>query len=264
MMHIYIPTYRRVDKQKTWSGLPADIRQRTTLVCVAEEAQALRRATGARVLVQPPHIKTISAKRQWIVDQCDAEKLVMLDDDLRFCARDPVRGMGRLEGKDVVGGGVYLPTSSMKDVQTMFGELEDQLDDYAHAGISMRSGNQSRFPGWHENKRMIYVLAYDVERLRRFARFDSIAHREDMWVTLKLLTAGFSNSVSYKYAIDSHYNKAGGEASAGRTVHASNLDAQRLADEFPKYVRAVEKTYKSIPRVEVVVQWSKAWQHHLS
>lgn len=264
MMQIYIPTYRRVSVQKTWSGLPADIRQRTTLVCVAEEAQALRSATGAKVLIQPAHIKTIAAKRQWIVDQCDAEKLVMLDDDLRFCARDPVRGMGRVEGKEVVGGGVYLPTSSRKDVQAMFGELEEQLDTYAHAGISMRSGNQSRFPGWHENKRMIYVLAYDVARLRRFARFDGIAHREDMWVTLKLLTAGLANTVSYKYAIDSHYNKAGGEASAGRTVTASNEDAHKLAREFPKFVKAVEKSYKSIPRVEVVVQWSRAWQKHLA
>lgn len=260
MMQIYIPTYRRVSKQTTWGSLPPSLRQRTTLVCVADEADALRRATGGHVLVQPKHVTTISAKRQWIVDQCETEKLVMLDDDLRFCVRDPKLGTGKYDGKDYIGGGVTLNTAGPKDVEAMFAELEAQLDTYAHAGFSMRMGNQSRTPKWHENKRTVYALAYDVERLRRFARFDDIEHREDMWVTLKLLTAGLANSVSYKYAVDQVYGKTGGESAAGRTMDRSNDDAYRLAAEFPEYVRAVQKNYKaSTPRVEVVAQWTKAW-----
>jgi hypothetical protein len=260
-LRIYIPTYRRVDRQLTWSFLPLAVRARTTLVCPADEATALRRATGGTVLVQPAHVTTISAKRQWIVDQCDAETLCMLDDDLRFSVRDPVSGRGTSDD----GRGCALLKAGPRDVERMFAELEAQLNTYAHAGVSMRMGNQSRTLGWHENKRMCYVLAYRTNTLRRFARFDEIAHREDMMVTLRLLQAGYANSVSFEFTADQVYAAKGGEAAAGRSMDASNADAERLAAAFPDLVRVVEKIYKvSTLRKEVVVQWNKAWNAHLS
>ena len=260
-LSIYIPTYRRTGRQITWGFLPKSVREHTTLVCPADEADALRRATGGRVLVQPPHVKTIAAKRQWIVDQCDTEQLCMLDDDLRFSVRDPVAGRGTNEDA----GGCALNKVGPRDVERMFSEMSDQLTQYAHAGVSMRMGNQSRPPGWHTCKRMVYVLAYDVATLRRWARFDEIAHREDMMVTLRLLQAGFANVVSYEFTADQVYASKGGESAAGRDMEASNEDACRLAATFPGLVRVTSKAYKvSTVRQEVVVQWNKAWNKALS
>jgi len=260
-MRIYIPTYRRVDRQLTWSFLPKSVQARTVLVCPKDEAAALRRATGGTVLVQPASITTIAKKRQWIVDQCDAEYLCMLDDDLRFSVRDPVAGLGTNED----GRGCALLKTGPRDVERMFSELEQQLHTHAHGGISMRMGNQSRPPGWHECKRMVYVLAYDLAVLHRFARFDEIAHREDMMVTLRLLQAGYANTVSYEFTADQVYASKGGESAAGRSMDESNKDAERLAAAFPDLVRVTEKAYKgSTPRKEVVVQWNKAWNRHLS
>lgn len=260
-MTLYIPTYRRTDRQLTWSQLPVSVQQRTFLVCPKDEAGALRRATGARVIEQPAHITTIAAKRQWIVEQCDTETLCMLDDDLRFSVRDPKTGRGTNED----GLGCALNKCGPRDLERLFSEMEQQLGTYAHAGVSMRMGNQSKPPGWHLNKRMVYVLAYHVPTLRRFARFDTLAHREDMYVTLRLLEHGFANVVSYEFAADQVYASKGGESAAGRSMDASNADAERLAAMFPEYVRVNERAYKnSVPRKEVTVQWSKAWQQHLA
>jgi hypothetical protein len=256
-LHIYIPTYRRVHAQVTLSRLPPKWLERTTLVCVREEAKPLSKL--GNVLVQPAHIKTIAAKRQWIVEQCKHDKLVMLDDDLRICMRRNGTRSTKYPG-DVA---LVQADHAMQDL--FFTELEEQLDTYAHAGCSMRMGNQSSLPLWHENKRMCYVLAYQTEVLRRFARFDEIAHREDMYVTLKLLRAGYANSVSYLWAADQIYNKAGGESAAGRSMEKSNADAYTLAKLFPDHVKANMKNYKdSVPRVEVVVQWTKAFNERLS
>jgi hypothetical protein len=260
-MHIYIPTYRRVDAQITLTRMPREWRERTTLVCVRDEEKPLRdRYRDVNILVQPSEVKTIAAKRQWIVDQCPHDKLVMIDDDIRLC----VRRLGMQSGK-YPEGDVSLLQADKFSQALLFQELETQLDKYAHAGVSMRMGNQSRAPGWHENKRMCYLLAYRTETLRRFARFDTIAHREDMYVTLRLLTAGFANTVSHLWAADQIYNKAGGENAAGRSMDASNKDAYRLAEMFPQFVRAEKKAYKnSVQRVEVVVRWTKAFNENLS
>jgi hypothetical protein len=261
-MDIYIPTYRRVNMQKTWTFLSPRTRERTQLVCVRDEAKSLHRATGARILVQPARVRTIAEKRQWIVDQCEAPYLCMLDDDLRLCVRDPIWGQGKSVNEEVR----LLPCNN-KESDRLFEELRAQLDTYAHAGISMRMANRGMLPGWHLNKRMCYVLAYNLATLRQFARFDDIQHREDMWTTLKLLEAGFANSVSFEFCADQLYAKAGGESAMGRTMKASNQDAERLAKEFPGLVKVQQREYRaavSIKRLEVTVQWKQAFAHHLS
>jgi len=214
------------------------------------------------VLVQPSNIETISAKRQWIIDQCESPYLVMLDDDLRLCVRDPIFGQGKSKNEEVR----LLPCDN-KESDRLFKELRQQLDSYAHAGISMRMANRGMLPGWHQCKRMCYVLAYHLPTLRTFARFDSISHREDMWVTLKLLEAGFANSVSFEFCADQLYAKKGGESAAGRKMKDSNADARKLQTEFPNLVKAEWREYRaavSIKRLEVTVQWKKAWQEYLS
>ena len=121
--------------------------------------------------------------------------------------------------------------------------------------------NRGMLPGWHLNKRMCYVLAYRLDTLRRFARFDSIAHREDMWTTLKLLEHGFANSVSFEFCADQLYAKAGGESAAGRNMKDSNKDAEKLARAFPGLVKVQLRNYRaavSIKRLEVQVQWKQA------
>lgn len=261
-MAIYIPTYRRVAMQKTWTFLSPDTRERTTLVCVKDEAKALHRATGGRVLVQPERVQTISAKRQWLVDQCSHPYLVMLDDDLRLCVRDPIHGQGKSVNEEV-----RLLPCNRKESDRLFTELREQLNSYVHAGISMRMANRGMAPGWYPCKRMCYVLGYEVATLRQFARFDAIAHREDMWVTLKLLEHGFANSVSFEFCADQLYAKKGGESAAGRKMKESNKDAEKLAAEFPGLVKAQWRDYRaavSIKRLECTVQWKKAWAQHLA
>jgi hypothetical protein len=181
---------------------------------------------------------------------------------LRLCVRDPIWGQGKSVNEEVR----LLPCNN-RESDRLFTELRAQLDTYAHAGISMRMANRGMLPGWHLNKRMCYVLSYNLAILRQFARFDSIAHREDMWVTLKLLEHGLANSVSFEFCADQLYAKAGGESAMGRTMKESNADAKKLAKEFPEFVKVQLRDYRaavSIKRLECTVQWKQAWAQHLA
>lgn len=250
-MQIVIPTYRRVHDQATFLGLPGELHKRVTFVVDERDSAGLwakYRETGVTMLVHPPGIATIAQKRAWILGSMKHEKIVMLDDDLRFAAR-------------LTPESTKLAPATPLQVLEGFIRLEDALSLYAHAGFSARQGNNNLEAGWHENTRMMYVLGYRTEVVREHCQLGRIEHREDMDYTLQLLRAGFANSVYTDLCVDQRYNAAGGASASGRTVAASNADAHKLAELHPGVVKVVQKAYSgSVPRQEVIVQWKKAYQ----
>jgi hypothetical protein len=249
-MQIYIPTYRRAYEQATYGQIPPNWRPQTTFVADESDAQILRNryaAHGCEVLVHPPEVRTIAAKRAWILANTPHEKIVMFDDDLAIFTRDP--------------NSVALKTSKPEEVDTALRELSHKLNDLAHAGWSARRGNNHGPYGWAGNGRMMYCLGYRPSVLRRLCELGRIEHREDMDYTLQLLRKGFPNAVDFRYAVgDAGYNTRGGCRSQ-RTVEASDADALKLAELHPGFVKVVEKKYKgSLNRKEVVCAWKKAYE----
>lgn len=264
-MDVVIPTYRRVARQATLKGLPATWLGRTTLVVDQHDAELAQSATyraqlrGVRVLVHPPEVRTIAAKRAWILRRWQGP-LVMLDDDLRFAVR---KRPGTTDPA--------LREATAEDLEQQLEALAQQLRTVAHAGWSARQGNNRQEGGWKEATRQMYVLGYDADRLRGLEEtgrvtLGRIGFREDMDLTLQLLRLGLPNAVSYDVTAD----QAAGYAAAGgctdeRTVEGSDADALRLAELHPGLVKVVKKEYKgSLHRNEVVVQWRKAYEQGLA
>lgn len=253
-LRVVIPTYRRNNHQVTYGYLPPEWRARTTFVVDGRDAVALRLLAapyGSEVLVHPPEILTIAAKRAWIIEQTGWDKVLMLDDDLRPCSRRTGSG---------------LPTALPEEVNATFSLIEDRLDELVHVGISARQGNNHLNAGWNVNKRMMYALGYRTDVMRRVCELGRIDTREDMDYSLQLLRQGYANAVWADVCVDQRgYAKGGGCQAEGRTVERSNADAVKLSSLHPGLVRITEKQYKTtLHRQEVVVSWARAYQEGIA
>jgi hypothetical protein len=251
-VHIYIPTYRRVDRQWTLRELPPNWLKKTTLVIDETDYKPLRRITkdiGVDLLVHPPNITSIAKKRAWIIKVTDETKILMLDDDLRFCKR-------RYKEDGIK---YQILKSVPEEVDWCLRQVDLALNRFAHVGIGPRQGNnQIKERYWRMNGRMIYALGYRPDIVREVCKLGRIEHREDMDYTLQLLRAGYENKVLVDMCLDQQYNGRGG-ASEQRSMEASNADALKLAKLHPKLVKVTSKEYShSIPRNEVICYWRKA------
>lgn len=248
-MRIYIPTYRRPGAQHTFNALSPYWRERTTLVLDAWDARVMANwlnDNDAAIWIPPENIQTIAAKRAWIIENAQEEKIVMMDDDLRFAVR--VREDDKIR----------LRPAGGEQVEYHLHDLEKRLDHFVHAGFSARQGNNRLPAGWRSPARMMYILGYRPEILREECELGRIETREDFDYTLQLLRKGLANSVTADICVDQKYNAKGG-CSEDRTVEASNADADRLVELHPGFVKIVEKDYKSsVPRREVTIQWKRA------
>lgn len=250
-MKIVIPTKGRISNQLTYENLPLELRKRTVFVCPQSEGFWLeQKYPSAQVMRQPDPDMRIGDKRKWIMDTTDEEKIVMLDDDLRFAVRrddDP---------------GLFRKAES-SDVLKAFYELEEILSpEVAHAGFSVRGsgiGTSAKKGGWQiSGKRMQYSLGYHVPTVNANASFGRLNSREDMDVTLQLLTKGYPNAVNFTFVTDQKFGNPGG-CTAERVIALADADALALVAFFPQFVSAVQKSYKDSPnRLEVVCQWQQA------
>ena len=213
-MRIFIPTRGRVGKQITLRSLPDSLRQRTWLVVPKDEAKA---HDHCNILVQPSSISTISEKRAWIFKQAHkegVEKLTMIDDDCGFYARGPK--------------GLIKEYATDKVIEDLFQWIENQLDDFAHAGISSRMGNNHVDEDTKRTTRMMHALSYHVPIAIQHLKFNRVAFREDFDYTLQLLRKGYDNIVRYDVCVAPGAYGAKGGCADERTVEKSNLEAEKI------------------------------------
>jgi hypothetical protein len=107
---------------------------------------------------------------------------------------------------------------------------------------------------------MCYSLGYYLPVVLKECELGRIGIREDMELSLQLLLKGYPNAIWHQTVTDQReYGRTGGAASE-RTMEISNADAEKLAQLFPGYVTVTKKDYRSsVPRLEVMVQWQKAY-----
>lgn len=254
-LQIVIPTKGRMPRQATLGYLPPEWCQRTTLV-VNEADASLRRLydlRGASVLVHPPEVDTIAKKRQWIIENPVFNKIVMLDDDLRFAHRTP-------------GEGTKLHQATHEEIDAALRWIEDTLrSGVIHCGWSARQGNNNVEESVLKTARMMFVLGYDCMNIRHLianghVTLGRVRTREDMELTIQLLKCGYWNEVNFNIAADqvSGFGAKGG-CFDERTIESTSADAEAFAALHPGLVKVVEKSYKGSPnRKEVIVQWKKA------
>ena len=267
-MKIIIPTHNRVHKQVTLNSIPEKIRDDVILVSsLKSEAEELRELYPSNEVLIAKGIKGIAAKRQWIMKNIVASKILMLDDDMYFFGRCPYKhreykGRWKLS-PDAPEGTKLLSVKYASDAKliTMFGRISKQLNAQAHVGISSRMGNDCEEQSWKLNGRMMHAIGYNRETFfKENLNFGEVKFREDFNITLHLLRRGYSNSIFYDICCAPGTYGATGGVSAERTVEGSDKEALKLKRIHPDFVRIKEKEYNNVPRKEVTIQWKKAYE----
>ena len=249
---IYIPTYKRLDRQPTAKALK-EAGARFALVVRPEEAmQAIDLGYDVRIL--PPTVKNIGQTRQWIVDNAEHDVCIMMDDDLVFAVR------GKREDNPL-----YLSPADNNDVARMILWMYDRLTDkYAIAGISAREGNNRKTEDTELNTRMMRCWGVHVPTFKKVgASFENMSCMEDFDVILTFLTNGYPNIVSNVWTTNQAGSNTDGGCSDYRTLEVQAQAAEALASRYPKFVKVVEKETKGSwgggVRKDVTVYWKKAY-----
>lgn len=248
-MEIYIPTRGRV-YQETFTNLPPEIKKKIHFVVPHEEAS--RWGDGeSRYLHSPLGVHGIGPTRQWIIDQAQDKKIVMLDDDLVFATRredEPAK---------------FRPSMD-QELRLLFNSIDVHLDNFAHVGVSTREGGNRDTSALVFNTRLLRILAYRTDVLKREkVRFDRLEFMEDFDVTLQLLRKGYPNVKINWIVHNQRSSNAPGGCSAYRNLKGQSNAAFGLAALHSSFVSVVQKTTKTAwngaTRDDVIIQWKRAF-----
>ena len=262
-MRIYIPTIGRTGLQRTWDAIPGDWRPWAYLVCPADEAKAHYRA-GRRVVVCTE--KGIGPVRHWIMQNAPCDKVLMLDDDLKFNVKGPRRdGLPGDGTRNSPKFGLYDVTPNT--MSAMLHEVRRRLTVYAHGSIVPRFGCNG-IADDEECTRGLRALAYRTDIFRRHKlRFDAVPLMEDFYVQLSLLTRGYKSFTITDWVQDQPGKSgAAGGCSTYRTAELQETAARALAKAFHPDAKLITKTVKTkwgdlgTTRADVRIQWKAAYE----
>lgn len=269
-MNIFIPTLGRYNVQNcTLDWLSAFLPHRPPwdeLVWIVVQRHEwelyfkLKEKYGCNIICLPERITRIAPTRQFIAEHCKIfgiKKFVMMDDDLTFYNRrhqdsQDENEWWRLSGAD--------PGEVYDMIYTMF----EDLDTYAHVGISGREGNKWCREAWTENTRYMRVAGYQTDAYLS-CELNRIDCMEDFDVELQLLEKGYPCKVYYCWAQGQGKSNEEGGCSVWRTNEVHNNAAQLLLELHPDSVSLRQKFNVSDPtdfgrRLEVTVQWKQAFR----
>lgn len=254
---IYIPTYKRIGRQETWSWLPADVqRDHAFLVAVPEEAEALE-MLGYNVLSCPA--QGIAATRQWIMDNHDLARgnvAIMMDDDLKFSVRrqdEPTK--------------FVKPAKGSPEVQEMLDLMEGLMDFVPFGGLAARSGANRVTEPYRMNARIYDSWVVNVKVARALnIRVDRVPFMEDFDTALQFLHYGFPNLMLNTHVKDDNGSNVSGGCSAYRDDTGQELAAMQLKGLWPDFVTLVQRpAWNGMDgsRTDVRIGWAKAYKQGL-
>lgn len=275
---VVIPTHRRVDRQVTFAGLPAELRAKTLLLASdPAEAKALRKKYKHDLVyaVNDPTVDGIAKKRQWIIENVKSANIFQLDDDMYFfrrCNKEYRTWEGAKSGRWVMNddakaeGRIFLFKDGFTDAMKMkrWDYIRNQMVEHGvvHTCIGSRLMNNNVKPDIKWIGRAMHAIGHNRRTLLKHGiRFDEVKFREDFNVTLHLLRLGYPNMLLTNFIVNPLTYGSKGGASEERTVKKSDIAAVKLARIHAPFVKVVDREYKgSIPRKEVIVHWASAYK----
>lgn len=253
-MLIFVHSSGRAGTLPTYDALMRSrYRDDVRLVVQGKEVETYKQAhPDAEIIVLPPEVTMLSPTRQWLLENSETKKFVLVDDDLTFSKR---RSDDRTK----------FQSATNADITAMLKAMERQLDKYAHVGVLAREGGNRITDTYTECIRMMRILGYRQDIVQHVgARFDRIMTKQDFDMTLQLLRAGHPNRVLCNWVHNQAGSNAAGGCSAYRTPEVMDRSAHKLAKLHPGYVKVVEKETKGAwgggVRMDVLVQWKKAFK----
>jgi hypothetical protein len=273
-MVIYVPTYKRTDRDLTLQNIPFRWLGRTVIVCGPGEGDFYaERYRTARVVESV--LSTIAAKRVWIFRDAHRhkhEKIMVFDDDLMFF----VRRMNHGSYRGVDQGESKLWPLYVKQEPTLAKLIradEDQMDrllktmqwalgEYKHIGISQRFMNHTTGQEFTTTAKVTHALGYHVPTVMKHCKLGRVRMFEDLDYTLQLLRAGFDNAIFHWAAVNdpNGFNAPGGE-SGKREVEDIDNGAKKMAKLHPDLVTVIERKGPKADvqgHYRIAVRWKKA------
>lgn len=236
-MRIVIPSRGRAGNVRTLSYFP-DRSAVTLVVPESEEIEYDRHCAGAEIVTGT--WDNIGQKRQFVLDRwASREKILMLDDDLRFRVRR----------------GEKFATATSEDVIKMIRTIDGLLDTARHVGIADEFMCQHNPPGLVEGKRYNQVLGYNFVGLKDVPHFRLMINEEhDMH--LQLLRLGHRPVVLTDFTKGSLYQASGG-CSTWRTGEVERDEFEKFRALWPDVVTIVPNA-NSCSGLATRVAWRRA------
>lgn len=245
-MDIVILSSGRPLRQPTYDSLPLALQKRTKLLVPFDEKDSYK---NYPVLTNPAIVRDVTAARQWLVENT-SDKLCMLDDDLTFAKR-------RIDNP------TKFVEAAPHDIEDMFRDIETELDTYPHVGVASREGGNRNIQNYLYNTRAMRVLACRASTLRaEEIRYDRLKLMSDFDVTLQLLRKGYDTCVINWMVNNQAGSNAAGGCSQYRTTEMQEIDAHKLFELHPEFVKLSTKQTKQkgmwAERTDVTCYWKKA------
>lgn len=248
----------RADSVFTLDNLSDEVKSKCYLLVPEGEVIEYSKL-GLPVIGRPSWVTGIHQSRQYALDSCLEDNLIMLDDSMCFY------NITIEDGKKVMRDNTFDQTNDM------FLECIEYLNEVPMTGVSLRQNNSKNSPDYFDYAhRQMNVHCLRTEYFAsNNIRFDRLPLMEDFDVTLQLLYMGERNRISHRFAQGKHSrarsNSKGG-CSIYRNLELQSECAQKLAEMYPEVVKVVEKKGTSTSfenmkvRKDVRVLWKKAYK----
>lgn len=261
MKLVVITSNRATLERGTLATLVPLVAAKWVIMCPEAQRGTYRRAhPGLHVHPIPAwRCKTLPDAQQYMLENLDAQRIILFDDDLSFAYRvDPKTIGSRL-----------LPIQMSKtQAVDMIDRLSAYLELYAHCTIMPRMENAMVHEPdeVYERKGVACrsVMGLDLNVIRKEKlRFDVCESKGDYHVTLSLLRRGYANILCKQWTHD----QCNGPGLAGgctdyRDDAMHERASKKLASLHPDFVKVIVKKDKSgwgRDRYDVRIQWRKAY-----
>lgn len=248
-MKIVIITRGRVGKQHTLANLPEILSPNIYICCPPDEDHHWPRT------LHEPFPMNYSEKFQWILDGAGGKlsgKVVIMDDDLRFSARDP-------------NDATKLLSATENQVFEGLMHMHTLLNEHPLVGFHPRAmGNNTAGTDVMYDKRINAMQGLNLDLIGK-VKVDYYPILADMFLNLTLLTRGQGNAIICSPFWDQvGSSNAPGGCSLHRTWDQQREAVLGLKAMFPEFVTVKEKVVKDgwwgpdKPRYDFIIQWKKA------
>lgn len=271
---IYIPTYRRTDKQLTYDNFPDHWRDKIYLVVAQDEYDIL--SENYQCLVCPVQGKPkegqdptkfgLSPTREWIAKHAGSIKYAVLDDDIESFLYTP-RPSEKSEypSSNCSIGMRKIREGFEGEFDKMMQQMSDLLDEYVTCSLEVTwcpPMEKDLNICWRQTTNHFYNGAIlpvdDID-------FTSLRCAQDYYILLQLLTMGYKNAVNLRYRVNVAATQTKGGCGEYRSLEVHNEAMRMLQEKFPDFVTLKEKVTKSgewagLTKVGANIQWKKAWE----
>jgi len=251
---IYIPTFKRHDKQIFFESLPDRLKDKVIFVIQKQEEHLF---SDKNTLVVDNNIG-IAKTREIIYKTAGKKRYLVVDDDVLLYRRN-----AKYFGKPSNMEGAKRPILD-NEWNELLQRLNDQHDsNHILCGFKFSLIIPRRNQPIFNNSAIFAIFSIDGEQLSKIIDeidFNYVPIQEDIYFNLELLTRGYPNAIMEEFCYFQRYNKPGG-CSSFRTRQMEDDCAEKLNKKFPKYYKInYSKPRTAMDTLRTTVQYAKAYK----